>query len=229
MASIIETKQNMKTKLIYPLFLWVLLLGFTSCDQTQYVKDDNGKVIESFTLNDNGEKEGPYKKFFSDGEIEETAFYKNGKLDGDRKMFYLSGQVETHEKYNNDVIDGDCIDYHENGQTKMFYHYDQGLLINKIKKYSDNGVLLEVVQMKEGEENGPFKEFFLNGKIKWEGQYLNGDNEFGLLKEYNEEGNLIKKMMCDSFAVCRTIWTLENGDIKLEPLNLNLKTKKYSE
>ena len=67
--------------------------------------------------------------------------------------------------------------------------------------------------MKDNNENGPFKEYYPNGNIHWEGNYLNGDNEFGILNEYNEQGELIKKMDCDSMAVCKTIWTKENGDI----------------
>ena len=33
---------------------------------------------------------------------------------------------------------------------------------------------------------------------------FNGDNEFGLLERFDTTGTLIKKMMCDSMAICRT-------------------------
>ena len=83
-----------------------------------------------------------------------------------------------------------------------------------IKSYYPEGPLKEEVTMVDNEENGPFTEYYKDGTKEWEGTYLNGDNEFGLLKHYNDKGVLIKKMMCDSLAICSTIWTLEGGDVK---------------
>lgn len=67
--------------------------------------------------------------------------------------------------------------------------------------------------MVNNEENGPFTEYHENGQKAWEGTFLNGDNEYGLLQQYDEAGTLIKKMNCDSLGVCTTIWTLKDGDI----------------
>ena len=62
-------------------------------------------------------------------------------------------------------------------------------------------------------ENGPFVEYYENGNVQWSGTFLNGDNEVGELLHYSEDGVLIKKMWCDSAAICQTIWTREKGDI----------------
>ena len=48
--------------------------------------------------------------------------------------------------------------------------------------------------------------YYENGQIHWKGTYLNGDNEFGLLEEWDSLGTMIKRMKCDSMAVCRTFW-----------------------
>ena len=48
-------------------------------------------------------------------------------------------------------------------------------------------------------------EYFRNGNLKAEGSYLDGDNEHGLLKLYDETGRLIRKMECEQ-GVCRTFW-----------------------
>ena len=55
------------------------------------------------------------------------------------------------------------------------------------------------------DENGPFREYYKNGNIKAEGTYINGPNEQGELKEYNEDGELIKIMSCTN-GICNTIW-----------------------
>lgn len=64
---------------------------------------------------------------------------------------------------------------------------------------------MEEVMFADNEENGPFTEYHKNGSLKAEGNYLNGDNEHGLLKLYNEEGELVRKMQCDS-GICQTTW-----------------------
>ena len=65
---------------------------------------------------------------------------------------------------------------------------------------------MEEVLFKDNEENGPFVEYYDNGEIEWKGSYLNGDNEFGILEQYDRTGVLIKKMECDSLGACITVW-----------------------
>jgi antitoxin component YwqK of YwqJK toxin-antitoxin module len=91
--------------------------------------------------------------------------------------------------------------------------YNRGVLEGDVLKYYPEGAIMEKVSFKNNEENGTFEEYYNNGIVHWRGEYLNGPNEYGLLEEYDEQGILLKKMMCDSNAVCRTIWTKENGDI----------------
>lgn len=38
-----------------------------------------------------------------------------------------------------------------------------------------------------------------------------GNNEFGLIKEYDETGQLIRKMMCDDRAICTTTWSIDGS------------------
>ncbi|HHS96015.1 MAG TPA: hypothetical protein ENJ45_05440, partial [Phaeodactylibacter sp.] len=47
------------------------------------------------------------------------------------------------------------------------------------KGYYESGALKEKVEFVDNEENGPFIEFYENGKLKAEGTYRNGDNEHG--------------------------------------------------
>ena len=96
--------------------------------------------------------------------------------------------------------------FYPDGTIKLEKHFQNNTLVGTIKVYHPNGNLKEEVTIENNTENGPFKEYHSNGKIHWQGTYLNGDNEFGLLEEYDSTGMLIKKMMCDSNAVCITIW-----------------------
>ena len=111
-------------------------------------------------------------------------------------------------------MNGPYIEFYPNGDTLLKTQYSNGVLSGIFTKYYASGQIEETVTFANNDENGPFYEYYENGILHWEGSYLNGDNEFGLLTEYNTEGVILKKMMCDSLAMCRSIWTLEKGDIK---------------
>ena len=72
---------------------------------------------------------------------------------------------------------------------------------------------MEEVAFEGNMENGPFKEFYENGKPKATGAYLEGDNEHGELLEYDTTGTLIARKQCDR-GICKTLWTLEKGDVQ---------------
>lgn len=197
--------------------LLICLISLFSCsDNVMENSYPNGQVKERYQVNKEEQKNGSYTLFYEDGKTKEESHYANGVLNGERKLYYPNGNIEIMENYENGVFEGIYKDYHENGKLRGETMYEQGELNGVYKSYYENGQLKEEVSFQKNEENGPFIEYHENGQKKWEGQYLNGDNEFGELKNYDKDGQLIKKMMCDSLAVCRTIWTLEEGDITPE-------------
>jgi antitoxin component YwqK of YwqJK toxin-antitoxin module len=192
-----------------------LLLIFISCShKSQKTYHTNGKIMEEFTVNKKGEKDGTYSSFYDSGLPYETAEYKNGKLKGVRKLNYPEGVIEIIENYNeNGELHGPYQTFYKNGQLWTDKHYSNNILNGDVKVYYQNGNLKEVVSFRDNQENGNFIEYFENGKIQWKGAYLNGPNEFGELEEYDSTGLLIKKMICDSFAICRSTWKIDNYDL----------------
>ena len=63
--------------------------------------------------------------------------------------------------------------------------------------------------MVQNEENGPFKEYHLNGNLKAVGNYLNGPNEDGNLKVYDENGDLEREMECTA-GICHSIFSRDS-------------------
>jgi len=200
--------------------LLLAILACSACHNSNLVtiKDDAGKVAEKYAINEENLKHGPYESYIN-GTLIEKANYKNGKLQGARVLYHTNGAVEIEENYENDMIVGPYKTYFHTGVLAQEATYVGGMMQGIIKSYYEGGSIKEEVTMKDNEENGPFKEYHENGKLSWEGQYLNGDNEFGLLKNYDESGALIKKMMCDSLGICSTIWTLEKGEINPKKTN----------
>ncbi len=198
--------------LTYSVFL-LFFLNACSGTKQEFVRDANGNVLESFHYVRDKILHGEYIRYNTDGGIRERSNYRNGVLEGTRILYYPSGQKEIEETYKQGIFHGPYFNFHENGLPSLEANYNNGVMEGHLKRYYPSGKILEVVTMQDNIENGPFKEYYENGNIEWEGRYLNGDNEFGLLLNYDSTGTLIKKMMCDSLAICRTIWTLKDGDV----------------
>jgi antitoxin component YwqK of YwqJK toxin-antitoxin module len=202
----------MKYKQLILLFAACLLI--LSCksnlETIQTLDEETGEKISYTRSTDTMAKQGLYIRTSKAGIKLEEAMYENDVLHGPRKMFYPDGSIFIEEQYNKGEYHGSWKTYHENGKLKQEGAYINNKIEGIWKGYYDNGQLKEEVLFKGNEENGPFIEYHNNGKLKTEGAYLDGDNEHGPLKMYDESGELIKTMDCNK-GICRTTWTKEGG------------------
>lgn len=150
-------------------------------------------------------KEGPYSLFTPDGTLLETAEYRDDQLHGSRVLYYENGDTQVVERYAYGKFSGPYRAYYAGGALELAGEYTNDVMEGEWKGYYPNGQLREVVQFQDNEENGPFVEYHENGRLKAEGYYKDGDNEHGLLKLYDENGEHVKSMNCQH-GVCRTVW-----------------------
>lgn len=195
-------------------FLLIIMVMAGCGDKTIVSKYETGEKQEEYQYTGDSLKHGFYKRYSQGGILLEEANYVEGKLDGERILYNNKGIKEVSEIYKSDVLNGPLKEFHENGKLKLLGTYTDNVLAGKVNVFYPTGKLKEEVLFVNNIEEGPFKEFHENGKIKWEGTYRNGDNEFGLLKEYNDTGELIRKMMCDEQAICTTTWTNDGSHLK---------------
>ena len=196
-------------------FLILFSLVIISCgEKTITTKYDTGEKYEEYQYSGDSLKHGWYKTFSKTGVLTEESKYTDGKLDGERKIYTDEGVLDVTEQYTMDVLNGVFKTYHPNGKTKLEGTYTDNVLAGIVKGYYPTGELMEEVTFEDNMEQGPFKEYHTNGQVKWEGTYRNGDKEFGLLKEFNEDGVLIKKMLCDSNAICTTTWKIDGSHLE---------------
>jgi antitoxin component YwqK of YwqJK toxin-antitoxin module len=188
------------------------ILLCVSCGQhenTVIIKDENGKIIEKYETSGDSIRSGLSEKFDSNGNLRSTETYLNGLLTGERTIYYPTGEKQIIEHYQLGDFDGLYQFFFQSGQLEFEGNYLKNEMIGDWKRYYTNGQLQEIVRFEGNEENGPFIEYYENGQLKAEGQYYHGDNEHGLLKLYDESGELYRKMECDS-GKCHTIW--KRGD-----------------
>lgn len=203
-------------KSIYTWGVFVLILVMvSSCKDKIIVSNyESGEKQEEYQYIGDSLKHGFYKRYSQGGILLEDATYSEGKLNGERIIYNAKGEKEIIEIYENDILNGPINEYHPNGKLKLTGIYTDNVLSGKVSVYYPSGNLKEEVQFEDNVEEGPFKEYHENGNLKWEGNYRNGSNEFGLIKEYNEDGELIRKMMCDERAICTTTWTKDGSHLK---------------
>jgi len=198
------------------LFLFLIVILFSNCEKslkTIEVKNDAGIIVEQYQIDADSLKIGQAKIFDDDGDLFDLSIYSDGKLNGKRTIYYKDGSIDTEENYTNNVLVGEYKKYYQNGKLMQTGTYTEGVLDGQVVSYFENGELRESVSFVNNIESGDFVEYYENGKKHWEGTYRNGDNEYGLLIEYDSLENVIKKMDCDTLGMCRTIWTKEKGDI----------------
>jgi antitoxin component YwqK of YwqJK toxin-antitoxin module len=193
----------------YIAYLWMIILSLSACGPKEIVtKYGSGKIKEKYQINDKSEKHGKYETFHDNGNRLESATYANGKLINTRSVYRYDGTLDFTETYDlAGLLDGPYIIYQTDGKTVQIQkNYKANILQGLLKAFYSNGKIKEEVNIVDNEENGPFTEYYQNGAIHWKGQYRNGDNEYGDLIEYDSLGIMIKKMLCDSQAICRTVW-----------------------
>lgn len=193
-----------------PLCCFFFLLVLAACSNIETVDntDENGQREHYQRRKKDFAKEGFYQRFRADGSKAEEANYLNDSLQGERKYFYPNGKVESIEHYQMGVIHGKFEAFYEDGTHKVEQTFVNGALEGESLAYYPNGQLKERVMLKNNDENGPFTEYYENGKLKAEGSYLpseDGPLEEGELKEYDENGELIRIADCKQ-GVCLTRW-----------------------
>jgi antitoxin component YwqK of YwqJK toxin-antitoxin module len=168
----------------------------------------NGKIKEKYSIDKAEKRHGEYLAFNEQGILIEKANFSHGLVTGTREIYRNNGVIEIKEQYDEQgYLHGKHLTYHPDGKSVMIEKtYTNNAIQGTLKVFYPDGKIKEEVTMKDNNENGPFKEYYQNGALHWQGTYRNGDNEFGELIEYDSLGNIIKKMLCDTNAICRTTW-----------------------
>ena len=209
----IITMKNLTVLTSIFLFVGILM----SCEapfEEIITKDDDGNIVSKYTIRkEDGQKDGPYELYY-DEKLFEKGIFSNGEQDQTRTIFYSTGEKQVEEVYESGKMTTKK-EYYENGKLKLEGQYDEAVTMSgEWNYYYNNGQLKESINFKNSIEDGAFKEYYKNGNIKAEGIYV--PLEFGVetdgveqgeLKEYNEEGKLIRKANCE-LGICETTWEI---------------------
>lgn len=143
----------------------------------------------------NNIKIGAWKKYYKNGQLSSAYTYTNkGLLTGIRKSYSKDGYLtsETNKLKNGSLI---TKGYYESGD--LFYMYTKASskgnkwFVNNgfYKEYYKNGVLKIQSNYIEGDLDGVWNQFYKNGNKEWEVEYFNNYRQGGY-KKYYKNGKL---------------------------------------
>jgi antitoxin component YwqK of YwqJK toxin-antitoxin module len=114
---------------------------------------DTANVIIEFAVV-NGVKNGSFRTYFLNGQIEKEGFIKNNKNVGEWKYYYENGQIETMGYFHENIPYGQWKSYYKNGNLKTIGIYRWGKQQGAWEEYYQDGKLANIFYYIEGKLKG---------------------------------------------------------------------------
>lgn len=182
----------MKSKI---LFLIVFSIIITACNRHQLreKKSDNGQLQEQYQVIETKDgsfiKDGYYKTWYSNGQIENQGNYADGKRAGNWKNWYSNGQLHEDINFKEDSLDGEFKKWHENGKKLIEGKYEFGNLVGKWQSWHDNGQLNADENYVNDKLEGKQSYWYANGQKLTEGNFVNGKKD-GVWTYFDQDGKI---------------------------------------
>ncbi len=195
------------------------------------IYNDNGVLISEGIVDDEGNRNGPWKDFSADGTMIAEGAYVNSRRTGIWKFYNASGRLEQAGSYNNGRIDGTWRWYYPEGELLREEDYYQGRRDGQYTEYTRTGEIIAQGAYADGERNGEW--IFRTGDNREEGNYLLGLRDGEWTAYYpNEKLRFRGEYRQGNPVGHHTVW-YDNGRIREDRYYRNgLRTrtwKKYSE
>jgi len=163
-------------------------------------------VLKSEGNRKNFQLDSTWKFFRTDGSLQQTIEYKENLKFGQECYYDSLGRKERSVSFKSDVKEGAASEYFPSGTIRTLFNYSNNLIEGKYFEYAEDGRVITRRTYKNGliysEEKinrynknnqrvGLWVDLRENGKLKEEGNYLNGLKE-GTFKLYNKQGDFWK-------------------------------------
>lgn len=179
--------------IFYSITLNIFLLNAQTDTHSPY--KDRPKDINGYPIpNDKGGKDGAYKSYYKNGQLETSMTYKKGRIIGIYQEFYENGKLRFEATYNEDgEIDGVVKSFYESGKLSS--------------SYTD----------RNGQHHGAYKEYYENGQLKEEGRYEYGQRIY--YPSQNAESNELRSSNSPNISQGNTEGNKVQNNTEKEPIN----------
>lgn len=186
----------------------------------------------------NGLKQGSWKEFYANGLVRIEVNFTDDKMNGYYKEYTVKGSLLNTTKYINGVVQMNAPElakldirtgYYPDGNVKFTASYKDGVAEGIAREFSPEGkvtnakVYVEGVLTGEGiidtigRLQGPWKEYYPNGQIKSDGEYVNS-KRIGDWTFYHSNSKIEQKGKYDKKGKAQGPWKwyYETGNILRE-------------
>ncbi len=180
-------------------------------------------------------KQGLWKEFYPNGVVKKEMRYRDDKLDGYLKIFEPDGNLVKAEKYIDGVLQENVDElvkldvvntYYESGKKKSSGTYKEGYPEGFTRRFSEEGVIIgselykdgykigEGIYDEKGYKQGLWKEYYITGELKAQGEYSN-DKKIGEWVYYYSNGKVEQrgKYGKDNKPTGDWKWFYESGNL----------------
>lgn len=165
--------------------------------------DRVGNLIAEGIVNEEGDKLGDWKYYYSSGKLKSNGRYRNNRRIGSWKYYFATGEVEQEGIFKRGVPDGLWKWYFKSGSIKREEYYRLGMEEGESLEYDNEGNIIAqgnyIEGMKEGKwrynfyfhtEEGAYVNDYKDGE--WLYYYSNGEKYFnGNFSQGNKNGKHI--------------------------------------
>lgn len=135
---------------------------------------DRVQAIENYKY---GVKDGEWKYFFYNRQVEKEFIYKNGFLDGPYVEYYRNGQKREEGSFKVDQRDGKWLAFFETGGLESIGSYFRDQKTGIWKYFSPNGTLLSEGPFKNDLREGQWIYYYDDGALSAVGSYRFGEKD----------------------------------------------------
>lgn len=109
----------------------------------RYYSEPDGGLLSVEEYHE-GKLHGEVRNYFAQtGKLAERAHYQNGLREGPWEKFFPNGQPMVQGHYTHDLLDGELTIYYPDGTVQTAGQYDMGQQSGEWKHYDENGNLIQ--------------------------------------------------------------------------------------
>lgn len=188
-----------------------------------------------------GQKQGFWKKEYENGKPVYIGYFKDGKPTGELKRFYENGEVKAIMNFKEESDTADATLYYQNGEKaaegtyigqkrhgewrfysyydqtlKAIEHYNQGIKEDISKSFYSSGQVAQELKWQNDKENGAWKQYFESGLLKLQALFKDG-NLHGDYMVYHPNGEkYVEGQYKNGLMEGDWIYYNEDGSVKAE-------------
>tara|TARA_R110002049_G_scaffold20846_12_gene76634 strand:- start:4390 stop:5148 length:759 start_codon:yes stop_codon:yes gene_type:complete len=121
--------------------IYIVLLTLIACQAKEEKFYPTGELEAMFHVNNQGDLDGEFIKYYKDGIVETQHNFVNGSLEGISNYYFPNGNLEMEVNFKDGIKNGILREYYKNGEIKSIQQYKNGLKHGDLLFFYDNGNL----------------------------------------------------------------------------------------